>query len=292
MHTPDKRIISSPVSKMPAPGFAASWLQMSWLFFYLALFPFHAAADRSVIIQSTTSLQNSGLYEAVLPPFTSLTGIQVKVVAVGTGQALKNAERCDGDLLIVHSRADELAFVAAGFGLARHDIMYNDFVIIGPASDPAGITGARDSLSALNAIAGARQLFISRGDDSGTNKAELRLWQAAGHNPARFDKHWYRESGQGMGSTLHLAVQLDGYTLSDRGTWLAFAAKGGHEILYSGDTRLFNQYGIIIVSPAHCPSVNYDGARQLSDWLRGPQGQKLISSYRRDGKRLFHANAR
>ncbi len=265
------------------------------IFILTILLTIHALSVRAndfVVLQSTTSVQNSGLYEVILPAFRQKTGIQVKVVAVGTGQALKNAERCDGDVVLVHSKADEQAFVEAGFGLERFDVMHNDFVLIGPQTDPAQISAAVDVGMALKAVESHKSLFLSRGDESGTHKAERRLWQQIGLDTRDFNKSWYRESGQGMGSTLHLAVQMHAYTLSDRGTWLAFASKDTHKILFSGDPVLFNPYGVIAVSPAHCPSANHQGALRFIDWILSTEGQDAIQHFQIDGQSLFFANAR
>lgn len=249
------------------------------------------AADRFITVQSTTSTQNSGLYEYLLPKFTKATGIDVHVVAVGTGQALKNAQNCDGDILVVHAKPAEEKFVEAGYGEKRTDLMYNDFVILGPADDPAGIGGMTDAPAALEKIAEARQPFASRGDDSGTNKAEMRLWAKTGIDPTASSGEWYRETGSGMGATLNTAIGMEAYTLSDRATWISFANKDDFAILVQGDPTLFNQYGVIPVDPTHCPSVKHDMALTFADWLLSPEGQKAIASYRVDGQQLFFPNA-
>lgn len=248
------------------------------------------AAD-FIVVQSTTSTRNSGLYEAILPLFTAETGIEVRVVAVGTGQALKNARNCDGDVLLVHARSAEEAFVAEGFGLWRKDLMYNDFVVVGPVDDPAGIRGVASAGAALSAIRSASAIFASRGDDSGTHKAELGLWRGAGIDPAAESGTWYRETGQGMGATLNIAVGMGGYAMTDRATWMAFGNKGGHEILVEGDPALFNQYGIIPVNPQACPTVRSDAASVFAEWMLGATGQAAIGAYRRDGQQLFFPNA-
>ena len=239
------------------------------------------ARDR-LVIQSTTSTEASGLYDHLLPLIEAATGVRPQVVAVGTGQALKNAERCDGDLLIVHARAAEEAFVAAGYGLARHDLMQNDFVLVGPADDPAGVARAGDLTGALRAIAAGGH-FVSRGDDSGTHMAERRLWGAAGITPG----DWLIESGQGMGATLAIAVATGRYTLTDRATWAAFGAKGGHAILFEGAPELANPYGLILVSPDHCPTVNAADAARVADWLLSPEGQAAIAAFRVAGAQVF-----
>jgi len=245
------------------------------------------AKDRHIIVQSTTSTQNSGLYEYILPAFTRQSGIAVHVVAVGTGQAIKNSRNCDGDVLLVHSKADELAFVASGYGLKRFDVMYNDFVIVGPKNDPAHIADTQTPVEAFQNIAKSGALFLSRGDQSGTHKAEMRIWNIAGLDPIPDSGKWYLESGQGMGGTLNLAVQLDSYVLSDRGTWLSFGAKEDHRILFSGSSLLFNQYGVIAVNPAYCPSVNLADAQIFMNWLLSDDAKALIASFTYDGQQLF-----
>ena len=250
-----------------------------------------ANAEDAIIVQSTTSTQNAGFYRHVTPAFTAETGITVKVVAVGTGQALKNASRCDGDLLIVHSRTAEDAFIAAGYGSARHDLMYNDFIIVGPQSDPADLRYAGDVQDALRRIVRRQSNFASRGDDSGTHKKELSLWQMLDISPEALPGGWYRETGSGMGATLNFAVQSDSYALTDRATWLAFANKFRHRILFEGDPDLFNQYGIVRIDPAHCPSANHAGAARFTEWLLAPGGQELIGTLQRRGEQLFVPNA-
>lgn len=251
-----------------------------------------AASAGSIIVQSTTSTQNAGFYEHVVPLFEQASGIKVKVVAVGTGQALQNARNCDGDLLIVHSTGDEMAFVAAGFGLARHNLMYNDFILLGPKSDPAGIRGGSDIGIALSTIAAKSAKFASRGDNSGTHKAERRLWTLADTTPDSSSNGWYLETGRGMGATLNFAVQSDSYTLSDRATWLAFGNKMTHEILLEGDSRLFNQYGVVTINPARCPTVKSAAADKFVDWLLSTEGQTSIGALTRDSQPLFFPNAK
>ncbi|MGM0584667.1 MAG: substrate-binding domain-containing protein [Pseudomonadota bacterium] len=251
-----------------------------------------AAADDFIIVQSTTSTRNSGLYDAILPHFEAATGIQARVVAVGTGQAIKNAANCDGDVLLVHARPAEEKFVADGYGVARHDVMYNDFVIVGPADDPAGIRGTTDAPAALAAIAQAGAPFASRGDDSGTQRKERALWSAAGVDPAAQSGRWYSETGSGMGATLNLAAGMDAYALTDRATWIAFANKANLQVLAEGDPALFNQYGVIRVSPEHCPAVREAGAKAFEDWLLSPEGQQAIADHRLKGHQLFFPNAR
>ena len=250
-----------------------------------------ATAGEFIVVQSTTSTQNSGLFDHVLPRFTKRTGIQVRVVAVGTGQAIRNARNGDGDVLLVHARAAEQKFVADGFGVARHDVMYNDFVIVGPPSDPAGIGGGRDVADALLKLSRAGAPFASRGDDSGTHSKEMALWKAAGHDPTKASGTWYRETGSGMGATLNVAVGMGAYTLTDRATWIAFRNKGDFRIHVEGDPRLFNQYGIILVNPARHPGVKAQAGQRFVDWVLSPEGQRAIASYRRDGRQLFFPNA-
>jgi len=251
-----------------------------------------AASGGSIIVQSTTSTQNAGFYRHIVPPFTAETGIEVRVVAVGTGQALKNASRCDGDLLIVHSRAAEDAFIAAGHGSTRHDLMYNDFIIIGPHHDPAAVGNAGTIDEALRRITHSRAGFASRGDRSGTHKKELALWATLGTVPKALPGSWYQETGSGMGATLNFAVQSDSYALTDRATWLAFANKFQHRILFEGDPALFNQYGVVTLSPDHCPKANHLAAGRFAEWLLAPAGQALIGKLRLKGQQLFIPNAR
>lgn len=250
------------------------------------------AEDAFIIVQSTTSTQNSGLFDHILPKFTEKTGIDVRVVAVGTGQALKNARNGDGDVVLVHSKPDEEAFVAEGWGVKRHDVMYNDFVIVGPADDPAGIAGAGDADRALKKIADAKAPFASRGDNSGTHKAELALWKKAGVDPTHASGDWYLETGSGMGATLNTAVGKSAYTLTDRGTWLSFANKSDLKVLVEGDPEMFNQYGVILVNPEKHPRVKAEKGQAFVDWLTSGEGQKAIASYKIDGQQLFFPNAR
>jgi len=251
-----------------------------------------AAQDDFIIVQSTTSTQNSGLFDHILPKFTEKTGIDVRVVAVGTGQALKNARNGDGDVVLVHSKPDEEKFVADGWGMKRHDVMYNDFIIVGPVSDPAGISGLKDADKALKKIAEAEAPFASRGDDSGTHKAELNLWKQAGIDPTKASGDWYLETGSGMGATLNTAVGKHAYTFTDRGTWLSFGNKSDFDVLVEGDPTLFNQYGVILVNPAKHPRVKAKQGQAFVDWLTSAEGQKAIASYRIDGQQLFFPNAR
>ena len=244
----------------------------------------------SIILQSTTSTKNSGFYDYILPLIEQDTAVAVNVVAVGTGQAIKNAERCDGDILLVHAKASELKFVKEGFGVKRSDLMYNDFVIVGPVNDPAGIHGSNDVANALKTIAEKESLFASRGDDSGTHKAELRLWTASDTDPSKASGAWYLETGSGMGSTLNLAVGKGAYVLSDRATWINFANKQDFRIHVQGDERLFNQYGIILINPARCPLVKTKAGQAVIDWLLSKRGQTAIASYKVNGTQLFFPN--
>ncbi|MCY4230176.1 MAG: substrate-binding domain-containing protein [Alphaproteobacteria bacterium] len=250
-----------------------------------------AAADRFIIVQSTTSTQNSGLYDHILPLFRDRTGIEVRVVAVGTGQAIRNAANGDGDVLLVHARAAEEQFVADGYGLSRADVMYNDFVIVGPGSDPAGVAGMRDAAAALARIARAEAPFVSRGDDSGTHKAERRLWQEAGVNVTGASGSWYRETGSGMGATLNIAAGMGAYAITDRATWAGFGNKGNRRILVEGDPKLFNQYGVVLVNPKRRPQAKAGLAKQFVAWILSEEGQAAIASYRVDGRQLFFPNA-
>ncbi len=258
----------------------------------LALAPLAASAQESIIVQSTTSTANSGLYDDLLPIFSDKTGITVNVVAVGTGQAIKNAANCDGDVLLVHAKPAEEKFVADGGGTSRTDLMYNDFVIVGPADDPAGVAGTSDVEAALKTIAGKGAVFASRGDDSGTHKKEKALWQAAGVDPATGSGDWYRETGSGMGATLNAGIGMGAYVMTDRATWISFANKQDYRIAVEGDDDLFNQYGVIPVNPEKCPAVKIESAKAFSDWLISDEGQKAIAGYTVDGQQLFFPNAR
>jgi len=250
------------------------------------------AAEKFITVQSTTSTQNSGLLDDLLPRFTARTGIEVRVVAVGTGQAIKNARNGDGDVLLVHARPAEEKFVAEGYGVKRFDLMYNDFVIVGPASDPAKVGGMRDAVAALKKIAASRLPFASRGDDSGTHKKELSLWTDAGVDVAAASGSWYRETGSGMGATLNVGVGMGAYVLTDRATWIAFRNKGDFKVLVEGDEALFNQYGIILVNPGRHSNVKAEWGQAFVDWMLGAEGQAAIAAYKVDGQQLFFPNAR
>jgi len=249
------------------------------------------AQEKSILLQSTTSTANSGLYDYILPMFTGKTGIQVNVVAVGTGQAIKNAQNGDGDVLLVHAKSAEEKFVAEGYGVERFDVMYNDFIIVGPPSDPAKIAGGSDAAAALKAIADSRSLFVSRGDNSGTHKKEMALWKAAGVDAGAGSGTWYRETGSGMGATLNAAVGMGAYALTDRGTWISFKNKGDYKVVVEGDKNLFNQYGVILVNPHKHPRVKQAEGQAFIDWILGDEGQAAIASYTLDGQQLFFPNA-
>jgi tungstate transport system substrate-binding protein len=258
----------------------------------LATAPSAGAEQSFITVASTTSTEQSGLFAHLLPAFTAKTGIEVRVVAVGTGQALKIGERGDADVLLVHDKPSELKFVADGWGIDRHDVMYNDFVIIGPQRDPGQIGGGKDALAAFRKIAQAKAPFVSRGDDSGTDKEEKRLWQDAGIDIKKLGGGWYREVGSGMGPTLNIAAGLDAYTLSDRGTWLSFNNRRDLTLLLAGDPRLFNQYGVMLVNPARHPAVKAELSQIFIRWLVAPVGQQTIAAYTIGGEQLFFPNAR
>jgi len=253
--------------------------------------PAHPQLGRYISVASTTSTENSGLFAHLLPMFQAQTGIAVRVVALGTGQALDVARRGDADVVLVHDQAAEEKLLAEGFGIARQDVMYNDFVLVGPQADPAGVAGGHDVVAALTAIQSAQATFVSRGDHSGTHAAELRLWADAGIDIEAGKGPWYRETGSGMGAALNTASALDAYVLSDRGTWLAFANRGSLAILVEGDARLFNQYGVLMVNPAWHPHVKRADARAFIDWLVSPAGQSAIATFRINGEQAFFPNA-
>ncbi|MGC0319713.1 tungstate transport system substrate-binding protein [Bradyrhizobium sp. USDA 326] len=249
------------------------------------------AQDRTITVASTTSTEQSGLFGHLLPLFSKAEGISVKVVAVGTGQALDIGRRGDADVVFVHDRPAEDKFMSEGQGVKRFDVMYNDFVIIGPRSDPARISGSKDVVEALRKIAAAKATFISRGDKSGTHAAELRLWKEAGVDLGAGKDSWYREIGQGMGPALNMASSSNAYLLSDRGTWLSFKNRGELAILTEGDKRLFNQYGVMLVNPEKHPSVKAKDGQAFVDWLVSPKGQEAIAGYKVGGEQLFFPNA-
>jgi len=250
------------------------------------------AQDKSIVVSSTTSTQDSGLFGYILPLFKEKTGIDVKVIAQGTGQALDTGRRGDSDVVFVHAKSAEEKFLAEGEGVKRSPVMYNDFVLIGPKSDPAGIKGMKDVAKALKTIKDKQADFISRGDRSGTHFAELALWNKdAGIDIEKEKGPWYKSIGQGMGAALNTAGASNGYVLSDRGTWLSFKNKGDLQILVEGDKRLFNQYGVMLVNPAKHPNVKKELGQAFIDWLISPEGQKAIASYKINGEQLFYPNA-
>jgi tungstate transport system substrate-binding protein len=249
------------------------------------------AQQRFITVASTTSTEQSGLFKHLLPAFEKKTGIQVRVVALGTGQALDMGRRGDADVVFVHARPLEEKFVAEGFGVRRFEVMYNDFVLVGPKSDPAKVRGTKDIVAALQKIRAAQAPFASRGDNSGTHFAELELWKAAGVDIAREKGAWYRETGSGMGSTLNTASGMNAYALTDRGTWLSFKNRGELAIAVQGDRRLFNQYGVMLVNPAKHPHVKKELGQAFVDWLISPEGQNAISDYKIGGEQLFFPNA-
>ena len=261
------------------------------IFAFLAGFALTAtAAAEDFLLASTTSTENSGLFAHLLPIFEARTGVKTRVIAVGTGQALRLARNGDADALLVHDAQAEKAFVAAGYGVDRRAIMYNDFVLVGPESDPAKVARGTDVAAALRKIAKHRAVFVSRGDDSGTHRAERRYWAAAGIDPTGASGTWYREAGAGMGATLNIASSMDAYAVADRATWFGFRNKGNLTILLEGDPRLFNQYGVIRVDPKRHPHVNESAARAFSDWLSSKAGQTAIAAFRVRGKQLFFPN--
>jgi tungstate transport system substrate-binding protein len=249
------------------------------------------AQEKSIVVSSTTSTEQSGLFEFMLPIFKMKTGINVKVVAVGTGQALDIGRRGDADVVFVHDKAAEEKFVEDGFSTKRYEVMYNDFVLIGPKSDPAKVGGGKDIQVALQKIAGAQAPFVSRGDKSGTHAAELRYWKGAGIAIAP-GTAWYKETGSGMGPALNTASAMNGYILADRGTWISFKNRGDLTILVQGDPKLFNQYGVMLVNPAKFPSVKKAQGQEFIDWLISKNGQEVIASYKIDGEQLFFPNAK
>ncbi len=276
MNTLTRRVVLAGLALAAVPSFAAAQT---------------AAPAASIVVASTTSTQDSGLFEYLLPIFTAKTGIAVKVVAQGTGQALDTGRRGDADVVFVHARAAEEKFLAEGFAKARKPVMYNDFVLVGPKSDPAGVGGTKDIAAALTAIETKKAPFVSRGDKSGTHMAELALWKVAGIDLATARGDWYREIGQGMGATLNTASAMNGYALADRGTWLGFKNRGDLVVSVEGDKRLFNQYGVMAVNPEKFPHVKAKEAQAFVDWLTSAEGQKAIAEYKIGGQQLFFPNA-
>jgi tungstate transport system substrate-binding protein len=276
---------SHPLRRFVMPSIARIFLVLGIALPAFAQQPF-------ITVASTTSTQDSGLFDHLLPVFKAKTGINVRVVALGTGQALALGRRGDADVLLVHDRDAELKFAADGDGVDRREVMYNDFVVIGPKSDPAKIAGGKDVAVALRSIAREKAPFISRGDKSGTHAAEQRYWKEAGIDPTAFRGAWYKEIGQGMGAALNTASASNGYTLSDRGTWLNFRNRGELAILVQGDPKLFNQYGVMLINPARHQSVKKDLGMQFIDWLTSPEGQHTIAQYKINGEQLFFPNYR
>jgi tungstate transport system substrate-binding protein len=260
------------------------------LFYILSASPV-LADEPSIIVQSTTSTANSGLYDYLLPLFKKDTGITVHVVAAGTGQAIKNAKNCDGDVLLVHAKSAEQKFVAEGFGVARHDVMYNDFILVGPPEDSAKISGGHSAAVALTKIAASQSKFASRSDNSGTHKKEVSLWKSTMIKPQESSGHWYLETGSGMGATLNTAVGSGAYTMTDRATWISFKNKQDYKILVEGDDNLFNQYGIIKVNPTKCSHVKSIQAQKFIDWILSKKGQTAIGRYQLERQQLFFPNA-
>ena len=250
------------------------------------------AQQKFITVASTTSTEQSGLFKHLLPMFERKTGVQVRVVALGTGQSLDMGKRGDADVVFVHAKPLEEKFVADGFGVRRYEVMYNDFVLIGPKADPAKVAGGRDVLEAFRKVKAAQAPFVSRGDNSGTHFAELEIWKAAGINIAKDNGPWYRDTGQGMGPALNSADGMNAYILADRGTWLSFKNRAGLGLVLEGDARLFNQYGIILVNPAKHPSVKRELGQAFIDWVISPEGQKAIGEYKIGGEQLFFPNAK
>ena len=268
------------------------WIWIVYLTFAIGLGTV-TADEGQLLLQSTTSTVNSGLLDAILPRFTEQTGVEVRVVSSGTGQALRNARNGDADLVLVHAKRDEEKFVAEGYGLERFDLMYNDFVMVGPPDDPAGLQQAQSAAQAMSKIAATGANFVSRGDESGTHRKEMHLWELTNRDLSRISQQpWYLESGTGMGATLNIAINKRAYTLTDRGTWIRFGNKSDFEILFEGSEELLNPYGLILVNPKKHRHVNVVDGQALIDWLIGEEGQQWINSYRVDGKQLFYANAK
>jgi tungstate transport system substrate-binding protein len=250
------------------------------------------AEDKFIVVSSTTSTEQSGLFGHLLPSFEKKTGIKVRVVALGTGQALDMGRRGDADVVFVHDKAAEEKFVTEGFGVERKEVMYNDFVLIGPKADPAGIAGGKDILDALRKIEAAKAPFVSRGDKSGTHAAELRYWKAAGIDLDKAKGPWYRDTGSGMGPALNAAASMDAYILADRGTWLSFKNRAELTVVVEGDKSLFNQYGVMLVNPAKHAHVKKELGQQFIDWVVSSEGQQSIADYKIGGQQLFFPNAK
>jgi tungstate transport system substrate-binding protein len=267
---------------------AVTWMPAAFLAAGLGVH----AQENFITVSSTTSTEQSGLFGHLLPEFRKASGIDVRVVALGTGQALDVGRRGDADVVFVHDKAAEEKFVADGHGVKRFDVMYNDFVIVGPESDPAKVAGTKDVLDALRKIEAAKAPFVSRGDKSGTHAAELRYWKAAGIDLDKSKGPWYKETGSGMGPALNTAASMGAYVLTDRGTWLSFRNRADLEILVQGDSKLFNQYGVILVNPARHPYVKAAAVKKFIDWLVSPSGQQAIAAYKVGGETLFFPNAK
>ena len=270
---------------------AVTWIAAAFAASSLLAVRDAAAQDPFITVASTTSTEQSGLFKQLLPEFTKATGIEARVVALGTGQALDMGRRGDADVVFVHDKVAEDKFVADGWGVRRFEVMYNDFVIVGPKSDPAKARG-KDVIEGLKKIAAAGAPFASRADKSGTHAAELRYWKAAGVDPTQSKTTWYRETGSGMGPTLNTASGMNAYALADRGTWLSFRNRGELEIVVEGDQRLFNQYGVMLVNPAKHPHVKKEAGQKFVDWVISPEGQKAIAAYKIGGEQLFFPNAK
>lgn len=262
------------------------------LFTSIGLISVQASAQKSIVVSSTTSTEQSGLFKHLLPAFENKTGIQVKVVAVGTGQALDIGRRGDADVVFVHDKQAEEKFISEGFGIERLEVMYNDFILIGPKNDPAKIGKTKDIEAALKKISNSKSAFVSRGDKSGTHAAELRFWKNANIDVGNAKDSWYKETGSGMGPALNTASAMNAYILADRGTWIAFKNRGDLEIIVEGDPRLFNQYGVILVNPSKHPQVKKAEGQAFIDWIVSGDGQSTIASYKLNGEQLFFPNAK
>lgn len=262
------------------------------LILFFIIFSNMALANNRIIIQSTTSTKSSGLYDYIIPIVKNEINITLDVVAAGTGAAINNAMNCDGDILLVHSKKREEIFVTQGYSKKRHDLMYNDFVIIGPKNDPSNLRNKSDVFSAFKTLFNKQILFVSRGDESGTHIKEKQIWKSIGLNSEKFSVNWYRETGSGMGSTLNVTIGIGGYTLSDRATWLKFNNKKNFKIHLEDNKNLLNQYGIMIIDKLKCPAVKYDSGMKFLKWILSNKGQEIINSYKVDGKQLFFGNAK
>ena len=260
------------------------------LFSIFLMFSPLSAYAAEIIIQSTTSTKNSGFYDFIIPKVKKNLSLDVKVVAVGTGQAISNAKRCDGDVLLVHDIEAETAFVKEGYGLKRYDLMYNDFIFVGPRLDNLRLRNKRDTIDVLQTIYDSKVIFLSRSDNSGTHNKEKKLWKSAGLEPSKYSGQWYLETGLGMGATLNIAAGKNAYTITDRATWISFKNKSDLQILFDEDPRLFNQYGIILVNPEHCPNVNIKDANRFLRWIISDEGKSTIASFRIVNQQLFFPN--